>query len=91
MSITMRSSGRRGTYRKFDHTGGEIATFSKQTRHGYKDAVSVMYSGVPMIVFLVLVQERRADSVDAAERVEAVLDEELHGKKGVPVPTGPIR
>ncbi len=30
-------------------------------------------------------QERRADSVDATQRIEAVLDEELHGKKGIGV------
>ena len=56
MSITMRSSGRRGTYRKSDLSGGEVSTFSKQTRHGYEDAVPVIYSGVPVIGFLVLVR-----------------------------------
>ena len=54
--MTMRSSGRRGTYRKFDLSGGGIPTFSKQTRHGYKDAVPVVYSGVPLIGFLALVR-----------------------------------
>ncbi len=52
----MRSPGRRGTYRKPDISGGHVPAFSKQTRHGYKGAVPVIYSGVPLIGFLVLIR-----------------------------------